>query len=74
MRHSLTQHHAGDVERLQEMAQERPLDPSDRPAAELVTVRHAADPGPPHAGVEDGRGDQGALGMALQLQGGVAAV
>lgn len=61
----LTQHHAANVDRLDEVAEERPLEPSDRPAAQLVADGHAADFGAPDAGLQVGCGDQQAFGAVL---------
>lgn len=49
------------------MAQQCTLDPSDSPAAQLVTTRHAADSSTPETWVKIGYRDQQALGMVLQL-------
>lgn len=68
-----TQHHTGDVQWLDKVAKQRALNSSDSPAAQLVAVGHAANAGAPHTGVEEGHRNQGALGVALQLQRGVAA-
>lgn len=61
----LTQHQAPDVDRLNEVAEERPLQPSDSPATQLVVDRHAADFGTPDAWLQVGCRDQQAVGMVL---------
>lgn len=61
----LTQHHAADVERLDEVAQEGTLDPGESPAAQLVTAGHAADFGAPDARIEVHCRDHQALGVVL---------
>lgn len=61
----LTQHHAANVDRLDEVAEERPLEPSDSPAAQLVADGHAADFGAPDAGLQVGCRDQQAFGAVL---------
>lgn len=63
----LTQHQAADVDRLHEVAEERPLEPSDSPAAQFVADRHAANFGAPNAGLQEGCGDQQTFGAVLQL-------
>lgn len=63
----LTKHRAGDIQGLDEVAQQCTLNPSNSPAAHLVTSGHRADPGTPDAWLEIGYRDQQSLGMTLQL-------
>lgn len=65
----LTQDDAGDVDWVDDVAQEGPLDTRDSPVGQLVAAGHAADAGGQGAGAAVGHGPQRAFHMDIGLDG-----